>query len=110
MPAATPINSAAPVETEHSTSPTQNARLGTAPAKKLFGVPPPVKRVFDKFPLTTYDADRVPGIMSANGSDARNRLFVFIGHEEAAQGAPSFNPQCLRWQVSHGVLRNSDNL
>ncbi|KAL1969416.1 hypothetical protein VTN77DRAFT_8854 [Rasamsonia byssochlamydoides] len=68
------------------------------PTRHLFSVPAPIKRIFDRFPLITYQANDLPG-SSSYGNPDRNRLFVFIDAAGARRGAPSFNPQCLRWQA-----------
>ena len=99
MPSQTSVNPTTPAGTEHEPEPPRPVTPSVVQPKKLFGVPPPVKRVFDKFPLATYEAEEIPGNVHTGGSSERNRLFVFIGAKEAATGAPSFNPQCLRWQV-----------
>lgn len=64
--------------------------------KPFFTVPAPVKRLFDKFPLTTYPANEIPQRSQSNGA---NQLFVFTDARGAREGRPSFNPQCLKWQV-----------
>lgn len=68
------------------------------PRRQLFSVPAPIKRIFDRFPVITYQPNDLPG-SSARGDPDRNRLYVFIDPAGAKRGAPSFNPQCLRWQV-----------
>jgi metaxin len=103
-----PSETRASAPNEQGTS--QSASPGVVPTKKLFGVPAPVKRVFDRFPLISYEAEEIPASLHKSGSSERNRLFVFIGPEQATKGAPSFNPQCLRWQVSrmcYAICRNS---
>lgn len=67
------------------------------PGKGLFTIPAPIKRLFDKFPLTTYPANEIPQRSQSN--DAANQLFVFADARGAREGRPSFNPQCLKWQV-----------
>ncbi|EED21560.1 mitochondrial outer membrane protein (Sam35), putative [Talaromyces stipitatus ATCC 10500] len=99
MTSETRADAASPVGTEHEAEPPRPTSSNAVPPKKLFGVPAPVKRIFDKFPLTTYEAEGIPGNVHTSGSPERNRLFVFIDPKQAAKGAPSFNPQCLRWQA-----------
>ena len=66
-------------------------------ARDFFSVPAPIKRVFDRFPLVTYGPNDLP---YRSGSEKRgNRLFVFTDPASARRGRPSFNPQCLKWQV-----------
>lgn len=69
----------------------------SSPARHFFSVPPPIKRVFDKFPLTTYPPNDIPQRFPAVPGE--NRLFVFTDAAGAQHGRPSFNPQCLKWQV-----------
>lgn len=99
MPSQSHVDAATPAGTEHDTEPLRPATPSVVQPKKLFGVPAPVKQIFDKFPLTTYEAEDIPGNIQTSGSSGRNRLFVFIDSKQAATGAPSFNPQCLKWQV-----------
>lgn len=66
-------------------------------ASPLFTVPAPIKRLFDKFPLTTYPANAIPQRIRPH--DDVNQLFVFTDAHGARHGRPSFNPQCLKWQV-----------
>lgn len=68
------------------------------PPRQLFSVPAPIKRIFDRFPVIAYPPNDLPG-SSSHGDPDRNRLYVFIDAAGAKRGAPSFNPQCLRWQV-----------
>lgn len=69
----------------------------SSPARHFFSVPPPIKRVFDKFPLTTYPPNDIPQRFPAVPGE--NRLFVFTDAAGAQHGRPSFNPQCLKWQA-----------
>lgn len=66
-------------------------------ASSFFTVPAPIKRLFDKFPLTTYPANEIPQRLQFH--DKVNQLFVFTDAQGARDGRPSFNPQCLKWQV-----------
>ncbi|TQB75054.1 hypothetical protein MPDQ_003850 [Monascus purpureus] len=69
----------------------------SSPARHFFSVPAPIKRVFDKFPLTTYPPNDIPQRLPAVPGE--NRLFVFTDAAGAKHGRPSFNPQCLKWQA-----------
>lgn len=75
-------------------------------ARSFFTVPPIIKHVFDKFPLTTYPANDLPQRHPSRRHE--NQLFVFTDAAGARRGRPSFNPQCLKWQVcppwSFGIL------
>ena len=61
-------------------------------------VPAPLQRLFDAVPLVTYGPNQLP-CRSPGPSDLPT-LHVFITEHDAARGAPSFNPSCLKWQVS----------
>ncbi|KAJ6091281.1 hypothetical protein N7467_003250 [Penicillium canescens] len=65
-------------------------------SNSFFTVPAPIKRLFDKFPLTTYPANELPQRFQPNTA---NQLFVFTDARGARHGRPSFNPQCLKWQA-----------
>lgn len=76
------------------------AAAAAAPAgnpRYFFSVPAPIKRIFDKFPLTTYPPNDLPRRIAASANE--NKLYVFIDPAGARHGRPSFNPQCLKWQV-----------
>ncbi|CAG7936194.1 unnamed protein product [Penicillium nalgiovense] len=66
-------------------------------ASPFFTVPAPIKRLFDKFPLTTYPANEIPQRLRPH--DNVNQLYVFTDASGARHGRPSFNPQCLKWQA-----------
>lgn len=71
-------------------------------ARSFFTVPPFIKHIFDKFPLTTYPANDLPQRRPSRRHE--NQLFVFTDATSARHGQPSFNPQCLKWQVRrHGA-------
>ncbi|KAL6892539.1 hypothetical protein HDV57DRAFT_482290 [Trichoderma longibrachiatum] len=69
-----------------------------------FAVPAPVRELFKLFPLATLPPEslpeRSPDSSSSSSSPARPRLYVFArSWEDASNGRPSFNPQCLKWQT-----------
>ena len=66
-------------------------------SRSLFTVPTPIKLLFDKFPLATYPANDLPQRCPSRRHE--NQLFVFSDAAGARRGRPSFNPQCLKWQV-----------
>jgi len=66
--------------------------------RNLFSIPAPVKRLFDKVPVLVYPPNELP--RRTPRSTKLASLYVFIGDEDAAAGRPSFNPGCLKWQVS----------
>jgi metaxin len=99
MPPKSP-NEHGPAAPEHDNEPeTAQAPSPSPPTRQLFSVPAPIKRIFDRFPIVTYQPNDLP-VNPSCGSAERNRLFVFTDAAGARRGAPSFNPQCLRWQVS----------
>ena len=57
-----------------------------------------VKRVFDRFPLQTYEACELP--QGRTSSRDKHALFAFTTEADAKAGRPSYNPGCLKWQVS----------
>ncbi|KAF2972415.1 hypothetical protein GQX73_g1050 [Xylaria multiplex] len=73
-----------------------------------FTIPAPLARLFKKFPLLTYPPNELP----ARSPDIRNvpTLYVFISDEDALKGLPSFNPSCLKWQVSTAYLETGRGL
>lgn len=66
-------------------------------ASSFFTVPPPIKKLFDKFPLATYPANDLPQRSPTRRQG--NQLFLFSDAAAARHGRPSFNPQCLKWQA-----------
>ncbi|EKV06237.1 Mitochondrial outer membrane protein (Sam35), putative [Penicillium digitatum] len=63
----------------------------------FFTIPAPLKRLFDKFPLTNYPANEIPQRFRPH--DNVNQLYVFADASGVRHGRPSFNPQCLKWQA-----------
>ena len=64
----------------------------------IFSIPAPVKSLFDLVPVVTY-APNAPPQRGLNPSKVPT-LYVFTTDADAAAGRPSFNPRCLKWQVS----------
>ncbi|KAK0719535.1 hypothetical protein B0H67DRAFT_642881 [Lasiosphaeris hirsuta] len=62
-------------------------------------VPKPLQRLFDHFPLLTYDATTLPERSRPATDDTLPTLYTFTTPEEASLGRPSFNPSCLKWQT-----------
>ena len=78
---------------------TPGERETTTPGRPaVFAVPAPVQRLFSAFPLVTYPAERLPS--RRPGDRDEDLLFVFSSEADAAAARPSFNPACLKWQVS----------
>lgn len=74
----------------------EGSQTDSGPAS-FFRIPPPLKKLFDQFPLITYPANDLPQRVPSKRAD--NQLFVFSDAAGAQRGRPSFNPQCLKWQV-----------
>ncbi|KAK3491450.1 hypothetical protein B0T13DRAFT_75070 [Neurospora crassa] len=70
-----------------------------APPRKWWQVPRPLQKVFDTFPLLAYDVNALPARAQSATSGDLPTLHVFSTEEEALRGAPSFNPNCLKWQA-----------
>ncbi|KAJ9156490.1 hypothetical protein NKR23_g1341 [Pleurostoma richardsiae] len=62
-------------------------------------IPPPIQRLFDKFPLVTYPPNDLPEGSPVGVPGSLPTLHVFILEEDALKGRPSFNPSCLKWQT-----------
>ncbi|KAK4546887.1 hypothetical protein LTR36_001619 [Oleoguttula mirabilis] len=67
------------------------------PSRSFFTIPPPVKRIFDKFPLVTYAENELPS--RAPKERGKHVLHIFTSEEDARKGRPSFNPACVKWQA-----------
>ncbi|KAL2384546.1 hypothetical protein RJZ90_001859 [Blastomyces dermatitidis] len=61
-------------------------------------IPVPIKHIFDKFPWKTYPAHELPRRIASHAG--KHTLYIFTTARGAEKGTPSFNPQCLKWQVS----------
>lgn len=68
----------------------------------IFSVPTPVKKIFDKVPIVIYPPNRLP--QRSSSCDNFPSLYVFSREQDAIVGKPSFNPSCLKWQVSASNL------
>ena len=62
-----------------------------------YSPPEPIKRAFDKFPLTTYAPNALP--RRAPHGPSKNILHIFASEHVARRGGPSHNPACLKWQA-----------
>lgn len=76
--------------------------MSSPPRRWMPRVPKPLERLFDRFPLVTYEANKLPA--RAPTSDSLPTLFVFASEEDASRDAPSYNPTCLKWQVRFWFL------
>ena len=83
-----------PAEDSSQTSFQKQSRI----VKDFFSIPPPVKKLFDLVPLVTYPPNELP--QRTLKASRIPSLYVFSTAHDAAAGRPSFNPSCLRWQVS----------
>ncbi|RDW62741.1 hypothetical protein BP5796_11043 [Coleophoma crateriformis] len=87
----------APEETLLTSAATSFSQQSTK-VKDLFSIPPPLKKLFDKVPVLVYSPNPLP---QRTPKSARiPSLYVFSTAKDAAAGRPSFNPTCLKWQVS----------
>lgn len=71
--------------------------------RDMFGVPEPVKKAFRKFPLTVYATNELP--TTSPGRRDEHSLWIWTTEEGAVNGDFSFNPTCLKWQVSDTPFR-----
>lgn len=87
-----------------ATDPANHARTSAGHAESQpsraprLKTPEIVKRVFDRFPLRTYEACELP--QGRTSSRDEHALFVFTTQADAKAGRSSYNPGCLKWQVS----------
>lgn len=73
----------------------------TSPAARRtdwFAIPAPLARLFRVFPLVTYPPNELP--IRSPSDRSLPALHVFASDDDARHGRPSFNPSCLKWQVS----------
>jgi hypothetical protein len=85
--------------TEENNATTQSGRAATQRSpRSLFTVPTPIKQLFDKFPLHTYPVNDLPRRAPQNRN--AHVLYIFTSQEGAQSDVPSYNPACLKWQVS----------
>lgn len=73
--------------------------------KQWFATPSSIKRLFDKFPLRTYPPNELPQRDTRDAT--QHLLYIFTTAEGARLGSPSYNPGCLKWQVSLKALRHA---
>jgi metaxin len=74
------------------TSPSNNSSRDW---RDMFTVPPVIKQVFAKFPLSTYTANALP-TRSPTHRD-QHTLYTWTSTQDT--NTPSFNPTCLKWQT-----------
>jgi len=71
---------------------------GTRNLRDFFSIPTPLKKLFDLVPVVVYPPNQLPHRAPKSARVAT--LYVFSTAQDAAAGRPSFNPGCLKWQVS----------
>ncbi|KAK6006185.1 hypothetical protein QM012_006595 [Aureobasidium pullulans] len=76
---------------------TQDSNSGRRDWRDMFAVPPVIKQIFAKFPLSTYSANALP-TRSPTHRD-QHTLYTWTTPEEASANKASFNPTCLKWQT-----------
>jgi hypothetical protein len=76
----------------------------------LFSIPPPLKLLFDRVPLITYEANEQPSRSSNLLHGLDHKLFIWTSSKGAENDAASFNPSCLKWQVGSPSLLSTTYL
>ncbi|KAG9549914.1 hypothetical protein KCU77_g20276, partial [Aureobasidium melanogenum] len=76
---------------------TQDSNSGRRDWRDMFAVPPVIRQVFAKFPLSTYAANALP-TRSPTHRD-QHTLYTWTTAEDASANKASFNPTCLKWQT-----------
>jgi len=90
-----------PTEEKNSEDSSQSSfQRQTRRIRDFFSIPAPVKQLFDLVPVVTYPPNQLP--QRTPKSSRIPSFYVFSTDEDAAAGRPSFNPGCLKWQVSEG--------
>ena len=99
-----------PQEAEKKSNDTATHRTsaGSRSFKDAFSIPWPIKALFDKVPLLTYPPNELP--KRGKRQAGLPSLYVFATESQAAKGRPSFNPSCLKWQVSQLHLCGESSL
>jgi metaxin len=64
--------------------------------RDMFAVPPVIKQVFAKFPLSTYTANALPTRSPTHRDQHTLYTWTTSTHDT---NIPSFNPTCLKWQT-----------
>ncbi|CAD0090319.1 unnamed protein product [Aureobasidium vineae] len=76
---------------------TQDSNSSRRDWRDMFAVPPVVRQVFAKFPLSTYEVNALP-TRSPTHRD-QHTLYTWTTETEAGANKASFNPTCLKWQT-----------
>jgi len=91
------------VDNKNKQQSTRPAANPTSPSS-WWTLPPPLRRVFDRFPLVNYPSNALP--QRAPRRRNENILYIFHSQDPKLRDAPSFNPSCLKWQAYlkfHGI-------
>jgi len=98
--------------------------LPTRPTRHIWSIPPPLKRLFDHFPLVTYPPNDLPSrsvtiphragradihafydahttkrSSAGQKEEALHALFSWASMGDESPTIASFNPKCLKWQA-----------
>ncbi|KAF2725840.1 hypothetical protein K431DRAFT_238014 [Polychaeton citri CBS 116435] len=91
-------------DSQNASSSTKTTRDGSPTPKttaqqvrSIFSIPPGLRRVFDKYPLVSYEGNDAP--IRAPRTAHHHVLHIFTSEESAKSSKPSFNPSCLRYQT-----------
>lgn len=76
------------------------ARTSYARLQSFFQVPAPIRSLFESIPIVIYAPNELPRRRPKQSE--LPSLYVFGSDDDVRSGRPSFNPSCLRWQVSSG--------
>ncbi|CAD0113741.1 unnamed protein product [Aureobasidium uvarum] len=76
---------------------TQDSSSSRRDWRDMFAVPPVIRQVFAKFPLSTYTANALP-TRSPTHRD-QHTLYTWTTETEVSTDKASFNPTCLKWQT-----------
>lgn len=69
----------------------------SSPKWSIFDVPAPLRQLFARYPLLSYDANELP--LDSPRQRDEHSLHIFTTDEDAKNSRPSFNPSCLKWQT-----------
>ena len=73
--------------------PTETTATNTSRPRSVFALPVPIRRLFDKFPLSTYSENVLP--QRATRLRGTNSFYMFVFKDMTL----SPNPACLKWQI-----------
>lgn len=67
--------------------------------RDMFAVPPVIKQIFAKFPLSTYTANALPTRSPTHRDQHTLYTWTLPQDKHSSANTPSFNPTCLKWQT-----------